>query len=77
MPAISHLDVVDFDDGVSANADVVANTAARHTRLHSITSTSDHSDMNSTAPTNGQVLAYWTSGAQWQASGIVADGGTW
>lgn len=35
-------DIEDFDTAVSANVDVIANTAARHDRKHIVTNTDDH-----------------------------------
>lgn len=53
--------VSDFDTEVSNNTDVAANTSARHTRAHTMTSSSDHSG-------SGNWKVFYTNGG-----GIVTE----
>ncbi len=67
--SITASQVSDFATAVGSHADVSANTSARHTRSHSITSGSDHTVSGLTA---GHVLR--ATGADSFAFGAIADG---
>lgn len=78
MPTtIAAIDIIDLNTAISANDDVYQSTLLRHNRGHSLTSSSDHTDVTGT-PSANNVLAYLTSNNKWQpvALVIVADGGT-
>lgn len=72
-------DIEDFDEAVSLNPDVAANTAARHDEAHAILDSDDHSDVDdATAAAAGQVLGYGVD-SYWHPTTLraTANGGTW
>jgi len=69
--------ISDFDTEVSNNIDVAANTSARHTRSHAMTSVSDHSAGNykmfySDGAGAVQELSHGTSGQVLTSNGITS-----
>ena len=64
--AYTHSDVVDWAAGVSAVPEVLAATALRHARAHSLTSSADHLDVSASGPIPaGAVLQYSAATSRW------------
>lgn len=78
MPTpIAASDIIDLQQAIDQNDDVYQATLQRHNRSHSITSTSDHSDVQGT-PMADDLLIYDTAASKWKPMQllVVADGGT-
>lgn len=72
--AVVAADVSDFDAEVSNNADVAANTSARHTRSHDLHSTSDHANVNITpaAGEDGKVVYYNHTSGKFELKSVTS-----